>query len=48
MSHSVVAPVQVTDDTQARIDRNEQMMRLFHVSDGVMSWDGYDDFPVAY
>nr|CAN73328.1 hypothetical protein VITISV_022192 [Vitis vinifera] len=40
MSHSVVAPVQVTDDTQARIDRNEQMMRLFHVSDGVMSWDG--------
>ena len=38
---------QVKDDTQARIDRIEQRMRSFHVSDGVMSWDGYDDFPVV-
>ena len=22
-------------------------MRLLHVSDGVMSWDGYDDLSVA-
>ena len=22
-------------------------MRLLHVSNGVMIWDGYDDFPVA-
>ena len=23
------------------------MMRLLHILDGVMSWDGYDDLPVA-
>ena len=23
------------------------MMRLLHISDAVMSWNGYDDFPVA-
>ncbi|RVW63266.1 hypothetical protein CK203_058639 [Vitis vinifera] len=40
-------PPPVTDDTQTRIDRIEQMMRLLHVSNGVMSWDGYDDFPVV-
>ncbi|KAL6349828.1 hypothetical protein AAG906_001715 [Vitis piasezkii] len=31
----------------ARIDRIEQRMRLLHVSNGVMSWDGCDDFPVV-
>ena len=46
-SHSVVAPAQIVDDTQARIDRIEQRMRSLHVSDGIMSWDGYDDLPVA-
>ena len=45
--HSVVALAQVTDDTPACIDRIEQRMILLHVSDGVMSWDGYDDLPVA-
>ena len=38
-----MAPTQVTDDTQAYIDRIEQRMRLLLASDGVMSWDGYDD-----
>ena len=42
-----MAPAQVTDDTHAHIDRIEQRMRLLHVSDGVMSWDGYDDLPVV-
>ena len=41
--HSVVAPAQIVDDTQARIDRIEQRMRSLHVSDGIMGWDGYDD-----
>ncbi|XP_034674267.1 uncharacterized protein LOC117905460 [Vitis riparia] len=45
--HSVVAPAQIVDDTQARIDRNEQRMRSLHVSDGMMRWDGYDDLPVV-
>ena len=45
--HSVVAPAQIVDDTQTRIDRIEYMMRSLHVSDGIMSWDGYDDLPVA-
>ena len=45
--HSVVAPAQIVDDTQARIDRIEQRMRSLHVSDGIMGWDGYDDMPVA-
>ena len=45
--HSVIAPAQVTDDTQARIDRIELRIRLLHVSDGVMSWDGYGDLPVV-
>ncbi|RVW12134.1 Retrovirus-related Pol polyprotein from transposon 17.6 [Vitis vinifera] len=33
--HSVVAPAQIVDDTQARIDRIEQRMRSLHVSDGL-------------
>ena len=37
----------IVDDTQARIDRIEQRIRSLHVSDGVMGWDGYGDFPVA-
>ena len=45
--HSFVAPAQIVDDTQARIDRIEQRIRSLHVSYGVMGWDGYDDFPVA-
>ncbi|RVW35615.1 hypothetical protein CK203_108072 [Vitis vinifera] len=45
--HFVVAPTQIVDDTQARIDRIEQRMRSLHVSDGIMGWDGYDDMPVA-
>ena len=45
--HSVVAPAQIVDDTQARIDRIEQRIRSLHVSDGVMGWDGYDDLLVA-
>nr|CAN74751.1 hypothetical protein VITISV_043770 [Vitis vinifera] len=47
MPHSIVAPAQVTNDTQARINRIEKRMRLLHVSDVVMNWDGYDDLPVA-
>ena len=35
--HSVVAPAQIVDDTQTRIDRIEYMMRSLHVSDGIMS-----------
>ena len=42
-----MAPVQIVDDTQARIDKIEQRMRSLHVSDGIMGWDGYDDMPVA-
>ncbi|WKA13006.1 hypothetical protein VitviT2T_030343 [Vitis vinifera] len=45
--HSVMAPAQIVDDTQARIDRIEQRMRSLHVFDGIMGWDGYDDMPVA-
>ena len=45
--HSVVAPAQIVDDTQARIYMIEQRMRSLHVSDGMMSWDGYDDLLVA-
>ena len=41
--HSVVAPAQVVGDTQARIEK----MRSLHVIDEVMSWDGYDDLPIA-
>ncbi|RVW62651.1 hypothetical protein CK203_060750 [Vitis vinifera] len=40
-------PPPIVDDTQAFIDRIEQKMRSLHVSDGIMSWDGYDDLPVA-
>ena len=47
MPHSVVAPAQIVDDTQARIDRIEQRIKSLHVSHGVMGWDGYDDLPVA-
>ena len=47
MPHSVVPPAQVADDTQACIEKIEQRMRLLHVTDGVMTWDGYDDLPVA-
>ncbi|RVX23073.1 hypothetical protein CK203_008490 [Vitis vinifera] len=45
--HSVVAPAQIVDDTQACIDKIEQRMRSLHVSDRIMGWDGYDDMPVA-
>ncbi|RVW22499.1 hypothetical protein CK203_107302 [Vitis vinifera] len=38
--HSIVAPAQVADDTQACIERIEQRMRSLHVTDGVMSWMG--------
>ena len=34
--HSVVAPTHIINDTQARIDRNEQRIRSLHVPDGVM------------
>ncbi|RVW20493.1 hypothetical protein CK203_115056 [Vitis vinifera] len=40
-------PPPIVDDTQARIDRIEQRIKVLHVSDGVMGWDGYDDLPVA-
>ena len=42
-----MAFTQVADDTQARIKRIEQRMRSLHVTDGVMSWNGYDDLPVT-
>ena len=42
-----MAPAQIVDDTQARIDRIEQRIRSLHVSNGVIGWDGYDYFPVA-
>ena len=42
-----MAAAQIVDDTQACIDRIEQRMRSLHISDGIMSWDGYDDLPVA-
>ena len=45
--HSVVAPAQIVDDTQARIDKIEQRMKSLHVSNRIMGWDGYDDMPVA-
>ncbi|KAL6340748.1 hypothetical protein AAG906_027882 [Vitis piasezkii] len=32
---------------QSDYTRIEQRMRSPHVTDGVMSWDGYDDLPVA-
>ena len=35
--YSVVAPAPVVDHTQARIDRIEQGMRSFHVSNGIMT-----------
>ncbi|KAL6312906.1 hypothetical protein AAG906_016047 [Vitis piasezkii] len=35
--HSVVAPAQVIEDTQARIERIEQRMRSLHVTNEVMS-----------
>ena len=47
MPHSIVAPAQTVDDTQARIDRIEQRIRSLHVSNRVMGWDGYDDLHVA-
>ena len=47
MPHSIMTPAPIIDDTQARIDRIEQMIRSLHVSDGVIGWDGYDDLPVA-
>ena len=45
--NSVVAPAQIIDNTQARIDRIEQRIRFLHVSDGVIGWDGYDDLLMA-
>ena len=47
MPHSVVAPLPIIDDTQARIDRIEQRIRSLHVPDRVIGWDGYDNLPVA-
>ena len=44
---SVETPIGNESDTQAHIDRSEQRMGLLHVSDEVMSWDGYDDFPIV-
>ena len=35
------------DDTEACIYRIERRMRSLHVSDRIMSWDGYDDFLVS-
>ena len=46
-THSVIVPAPIVDRTQANIDRIEQRIRSLHVSDGVMSWDRYDDFPMA-
>ena len=45
--HPVVALARVADDTQTRIERIEQRVRSLHVTNGVMSWDGYDQLPVA-
>ena len=45
--HSIMAPTQIIDDTEARINRIEQRIRSLHVYDGVIGWDGYDDLPVA-
>ena len=42
-----MAPALVANDTQARIERIEQMMKSLYVIDEVMSWDGYDDLPIA-
>ena len=47
MPHSVVAPAAVANHTETLIDRIEQIMSSLDVYDGIMSWDGYDDFPVA-
>ena len=46
MPHFVVASAQVANDIQALIERIEQRMRSLYVTNGVMSWDGYDDLPV--
>ena len=45
--HFVVAPVEIINETQDRIDRIEQRIRSLHVSDGVKGWDGYDDLPMV-
>ena len=42
-----MSPTQVADDSKARIERIEQRMRSLNVTDGVMSWDGYDDLSVT-
>ena len=42
-----MAPAQIIDDTQARINKIEQRIKSLHVYDGVIGWDGYDDLPVA-
>ena len=42
-----MTPAQIVDDTQARIDRIEQIIRSLHVFDRVMGWDIYDDLPMA-
>ena len=47
MPHFVVASAQVADNTQTCIERIEQRMSSLHVTEGVMSWDGYDDLPVT-
>ena len=45
--YSVVAPIPIFDDTQARINKIQQRIRSLHVSDGVIGWDRYDDLLVA-
>ncbi|KAL6340635.1 hypothetical protein AAG906_010543 [Vitis piasezkii] len=45
--NSIVALAVLRDDTRARIERIEQMMRSLYVIDEVMSSDGYDDLPIA-
>ena len=45
--HYIVAPAQIIDDTQTRIDRIEERIKSLHVSDGVIGWHGYDDLPVV-
>ena len=45
--HSIVAPAQIINDSQAHIDGIEQRIRSLHVYDGVIGWDRYDDLLVA-
>ena len=42
-----MVPTQIIDDTQACIERIEQRIKSFHVYDGVIGWDEYDDLPMV-